>query len=194
MPTLEFHLDDRSPFDRVFRISKDARLPNLVAQLLDDSEAVDLTTGTIKFSMVSEDSIDVTLASAAWTKATKKVTEVGAFADYTWQEGDKIFLSHANIVDGLYEVASRTDDDVIVLVGEISASDETVVKTAKVDDAAGTLDNPTSGIFSYAWAAGNTDTGGRFLGQFIVTVSSKDYRIPNQSNQRLRIIIGPRVN
>lgn len=55
MPTLDFHLDDRSPFERIHRISKGATLPTIRVRLLDGSTAVDFTSGTLTFRMDAED-------------------------------------------------------------------------------------------------------------------------------------------
>ena len=124
MPVLDFNLEDRSPFERVFRTSKDARLPELEIQILDGSTPVNLTGATgATFSM----------------------------------------------------------DD--------------VNGTAKVNAASATISDAANGKIKYAWAAADVDTEGEFEGQFVVTQSAgKDYRIPNVSNQKLRVIIGPRVN
>ena len=66
--------------------------------------------------------------------------------------------------------------------------------TAKVNAAVGVLSDGPGGKVKYLWAAADVDTEGLFFAQFAIQVSSKDYRIPNFSNQKLRIVIGPRVN
>ena len=66
--------------------------------------------------------------------------------------------------------------------------------TTKVNAAAGTVSDATNGKVKYAWAAVDVDTTGTFKGQFVITISSKDYRIPDNGDQLLRIIIAARVN
>ena len=122
MPDLQFNLEDRSPFNKHFIIAKNARLPDLIVQLLDGTTAVNLTGAAVKFSM---------------------------------------------------------DDEAGV---------------AKVDAVAAVLDDATNGKVKYQWGATDTDTEGVFLGQFIITISSQDYRIPNNNDQKLIIEIGSRVN
>ena len=66
---------------------------------------------------------------------------------------------------------------------------------AKVNAAAGVLDDAVNGIVRYDFIAADVDTEGVFFGQFVITLSGGGIlRIPNNSNQRLRIIVGPRVN
>ena len=122
MPILKFNLEDRSPFDKVLRLSKDATLPPLEFQLFDDDAVVDLTGGTVTFSM---------------------------------------------------------DDE---------------AGTAKVSNAAATLTDVLNGKGKYDWAATDVDTEGEFVGVFVVTIGTRVYRIPDNDNQKLRIVIGPRVN
>jgi hypothetical protein len=54
MPTLDFHLDDRSPFERTFRLSKGATLPKLELRLLDGATAANITGAAVTFSMDDE--------------------------------------------------------------------------------------------------------------------------------------------
>ncbi len=122
MPIIQFHLDDRSPFTEDFIISKDATLPDLEVQLLDESAVVDLTGATIKFSM---------------------------------------------------------DDQLGV---------------AKVNAVSAVLSDGPNGKFKYQWVAADTNTEGIFFGQFEVTAATKIYRIPDNEKQRLRIVVGPRIN
>lgn len=64
MPTLDFHLDERSDFERVLRISKGATLPKLTVRLLDGSKAVDFTGATVLFSMDDEAGVAKVTAQA----------------------------------------------------------------------------------------------------------------------------------
>lgn len=66
--------------------------------------------------------------------------------------------------------------------------------TVKVDAAAGVVEDGPKGKVKYQWAAADVDTEGTFFGQMQISVSGKAYRIPNFSSQKLRIVIGPRVN
>ncbi len=122
MTLIQFHLDDRSPFTRDFIISKDATLPDLEIQLLDKSVVVDLTGGTVLFSM--DDQLDV----------------------------------------------------------------------AKVNAVAGVLSDGPNGKFKYQWVAADTNAPAIYFGQFEVTTATKIYRIPDNEKQRLRIVVGPRIN
>jgi len=63
----------------------------------------------------------------------------------------------------------------------------------KVDKAA-TFPDAVDGKMKYEWAATDTNTEGKFFGQFIVTIGSRKYRIPNNQSQRLVINVGPRIN
>ena len=54
MPILDFHLDERSNFDRVHRAAKGATLPKLQIRLLDGATPVDVTGATVTFSMDDE--------------------------------------------------------------------------------------------------------------------------------------------
>lgn len=62
-----------------------------------------------------------TLAGAAYTAATKRVVEAGAFASYTFQEGDALFAVHASAHPAFYLIDSRVDDDTIELRVAIKA-------------------------------------------------------------------------
>jgi len=73
-----------------------------------------------------------------WTAATKILNKTAAFASYTWASGDQIYVSAGTgVTVGWYEIASRTDDDNIVLKDSIASSDQTDVSTTLIgwDDA-----------------------------------------------------------
>ncbi len=54
-----------------------------------------------------------------WDEGDQTITKAEAFADYTWQAGDHIYIASGTSVDtGWYEVQSKTDDDTIVLVDD----------------------------------------------------------------------------
>ena len=65
----------------------------------------------------------ITLAGATWTEVGLTLVETGAFADYSHLSGDTFELeTGTGATVGTYEVASRTDDDTIVLASSIGAA------------------------------------------------------------------------
>ena len=64
----------------------------------------------------------------------------------------------------------------------------------KVNAAAAVLEDATAGKVKYEWAAADVDTPARYHGQFKVTISAKDYLIPNNDDQTLVIIVGSKVS
>lgn len=65
----------------------------------------------------------------------------------------------------------------------------------KVNAAAGVLEIPgTDGKVSYQPVTADVDTEGTFFGQFVATIGTNIYHIPDNTRERLRIIIGPKVN
>lgn len=70
------------------------------------------------------DAIGFGLVAASFTTSTKTLTKTGAFASYTFTEGDILYISGGTgVTAGLYEIASRTSDDAIVLVADIGGTD-----------------------------------------------------------------------
>jgi hypothetical protein len=62
------------------------------------------------------DNVGLALATATWTEATFTLTQVGAFAAYTFTQGDLLYVSAGTgATVGLYEIASRVDNDSITL-------------------------------------------------------------------------------
>lgn len=119
MPLLDVFLETKSPADVNFRIDKDATLPPLRLQVIDQGSVVDFTGGAVTFSM------------------------------------------------------------------------ENLQGTAKIINAVAVLESPaTDGIIKYEWAAADTDTDDIFIGQFKVVVGTRQYLVPNNSAERLRILIG----
>lgn len=84
MPILDFHLDERSNFERVHRAGKGATLPRLQVRLLDGSTPVDLSTATVLFSMDDEDGVAKVAAAAGAlvSPGTKGIVE------YVWAAAD----------------------------------------------------------------------------------------------------------
>jgi len=63
----------------------------------------------------------VTLAGATFTTGTWNLFETGAFTGYTFDPGDRIYIGGGTAVTaGYYDIASRTDNDNIVLTGDIT--------------------------------------------------------------------------
>lgn len=67
----------------------------------------------------------VSFVNGTWTAATKSLTSVGAFATYTWVDGDTIdVLSGTGVTTlGVHRVASKVDNDTITLVTSIAVGD-----------------------------------------------------------------------
>ncbi len=61
---------------------------------------------------------------------------------------------------------------------------------AKITGAAAVIEDPVNGIVRYDWVTGDTDTEGVFVGQFQITIASRQYLQPNNAAERLRILIG----
>lgn len=65
----------------------------------------------------------------------------------------------------------------------------------KINAAAGILEIPaTDGKVSYQLVTADVDTEGTFFGQFKITIGTDIYLVPDNNRERLRIIIGPKVN
>lgn len=66
---------------------------------------------------VIEDAKISPLATANWVTATKKLSQTGAFAAYTWVSGDSIYISGGTgITPGWEVIAGKDSDDQIELV------------------------------------------------------------------------------
>ncbi len=84
MPTFDFNLEDRSPFEKVLQLSKGATLPKIEVRLLDGAKAVDISGATVAFSMDDE---------AGVAKITDQVGAIvtpatdGKF-EYAWASAD----------------------------------------------------------------------------------------------------------
>lgn len=71
------------------------------------------------------------LTAATFTNATKNLNETGAFTGYTWNSGDQIYISGGTgVTTGLYEIASKTDNDNIVLVDDIGGTNPSDVTSS----------------------------------------------------------------
>lgn len=65
----------------------------------------------------------VTISDGTWTESTKQLESTGAFADYTWVEGDEIRTTGGtDVLEKTVRVVSRVDDDTLELAESISAT------------------------------------------------------------------------
>lgn len=76
----------------------------------------------------------------------------------------------------------------------VTFSMQTEAGVVKVNNATAILQDAVDGRIRYEWAALDVDTEGTFFGQFTISEAGKAFRIPNGTTQKLRIIIGPRIN
>lgn len=80
------------------------------------------------------DSIEVLLATASYTAATRELTQAGSFADYVFRQGDKIFLSHGSITDALFAIQGRLNDNTIIMAEEVDSGNLTNVASIPFED------------------------------------------------------------
>lgn len=119
MNPLQFNLEDRSPFDRRFFISKDARLPDIQVQLLDGTDPVNLTGATVTFSMQDLSGVVKVNATAAIL-----VTPLSGIVGYAWLAADTdtvgVFKGQfvATIGGKEYKIPNNTDQTLIITIGE----------------------------------------------------------------------------
>ncbi|MHC4511709.1 MAG: hypothetical protein ACYTAO_22615, partial [Planctomycetota bacterium] len=84
-------------------------------------------------TVMRKNAANTNVTTATWTDATNTLTEVGAFASYTYAAGDLIFISGGtNATVGWYTIASRVSDDAITTdtdiddgAGDLAAGDIT---------------------------------------------------------------------
>lgn len=61
--------------------------------------------------------------------------------------------------------------------------------TNKIDDVAANISDPTNGIVEYPWGASDTDTEGKYRGEFVITLpSSKILKIPQDGYITINIL------
>lgn len=80
------------------------------------------------------ESIEVLLATASYTAATRELTQAGAFANYTFRPDDKIFLSHASITDKLFSIQGKLNANTLIMAEEVSAGNLTNVASIPFED------------------------------------------------------------
>ncbi len=76
------------------------------------------------------DAFGFNLSTATWTAATRVITQVGVFEFYSLLPGDRIYLSHSSITDGLFEIEEKVSDNVIKLVDIIFGSNLSSVNSS----------------------------------------------------------------
>ena len=93
---------------------------------IDSANIVDMHIG-LRPTFAADDGITATVTAADWTDVGNILTETGAFAEYSFSAGDEIFIDGGTgvLLTGLYVIASRTDDDNIVLVENLLLGDVT---------------------------------------------------------------------
>ena len=80
----------------------------------------------------------VAISSATWNNTAKTLAKTGSFVGYTWREGDIINVTGGTgWTTGFYRVASKTDNDTIVLTN----LDGTAISVTGSSDVAATF-NP----------------------------------------------------
>lgn len=83
---------------------------------------------------------NISLSTATWTESSLTLTATGAFADYTFIDEDLVKITGGTSTTAkYYEIASRTDDDNIVLAETLSTTGGNLA----AGDIAGTLHLPT---------------------------------------------------
>jgi len=76
----------------------------------------------------------ITLTGASWVSDTKTLTKAGAFADYTFLSGDRIEItSGTGATTGRYTIASRSNDNAIVLSTTFGADATDIAGTMRLD-------------------------------------------------------------
>lgn len=118
----------------------------------------------------------LTSGTAVWAPAARTITEVGAFASYTWAAGDKFrVLSGTGVAPGDYTIASKDSNDQITLVELISDQASTNV-TGWIGYPGGftalTTNASTTGVIYFNHVAGDLDAmqASRFM--FINTTTA----------------------
>lgn len=77
------------------------------------------------------DPIGFNLSVATFTNSSKTLTKTGAYSSYTFTSGDLVYISGGTgVTTGLYEIASKTDNNNIVLIADIGGTDPTDVTSS----------------------------------------------------------------
>ena len=74
--------------------------------------------------------LEISFTTATWDHATLTLTKAGAFTNYSFHAGDRLYVSAVtNGTTGDYTVASRTSNDAIVLTTSIGATASAISAT-----------------------------------------------------------------
>lgn len=123
--------------------------------------------------------ISVALTAATFTTATKTLTETGAFTGYTWASGDYIFITGGTgVVAGIYEVASRTNNNTIVLVDDIGGTNPADV-TSSVSTAGNDVNLRTFVRMAEQGSKAPTTNWGRIIAVVRAGEIKKEYETTN---------------
>ncbi len=77
------------------------------------------------------DGFGFAISTGTWTASTLTLGKTGAFSSYTWHDGDRVYVSGGTgITAGLYEIASRTSDDAVVLATSCGSANALDVTTS----------------------------------------------------------------
>lgn len=120
MPRLKFNLEERSRFDKVLAIDKQATLPKVEIQILDGSDPVDLTGATVTFSMQDSNGVAKITGAAATLDdaATGKVSYALQGADV---DTDGVFSGQFSVVvaGGTYKLPNASTQRLIIQIGRV---------------------------------------------------------------------------
>lgn len=73
------------------------------------------------------------IAAGAWVAATKTLTKTAAFASYTWQRGDQLYVSGGTgVTAGWYEIGARTSDNAIIMLDSIATANAADITTTLI--------------------------------------------------------------
>jgi len=134
---LDFHDAQREVFEAILRTTgQESMINRTEADFTVEDDRVDypLPYGYRQFVSCIRYQTKVetkaTLAGANYD-GTDTVTETDAFADYCFKDGDQLVVTAPTAYAGTYDIASQTDDDVIVLSTDIgdAIADNTLIGT-----------------------------------------------------------------
>ncbi len=120
MPRFKFNLEERSRFEKVLAIDKQATLPKLEVQVLDGSDPVDLTGATVTFSMQDSNGVaKISGAAATLDDAAKgKISYAFQGADV---DTDGVFSGQFSVVvaGGTYKIPNASTQRLIIQIGRV---------------------------------------------------------------------------
>lgn len=91
----------------------------------------DAVAGTAKTVRAEINGLSVSFSGGVWVSATKTLTKVAAFTNYTYRSGDNVYVaSGTGATPGWYAVASRVSADAITLTASFGANNSDTVVTS----------------------------------------------------------------